>query len=262
VRAFIVDDEEPAREELRWLLDQCEPVDVCGEADSADAARRQLQESGLQPEVLFLDIDMPGVDGIRSAECFSDLQPAPKIVFVTAYEEYAVDAFDVDAVDYILKPVRLERLQEAVERVADRLESDSESGDGEGSEEAPEPSDEERRLSRISVRDEDGYRVIDTDEILLFESDAGDVFVETESGRFPSDFSLKFLESKLEAEHFYRCHRSYIVRVDAIENIVPAGAGTYRLYLSGDGGVSAPLARSRAAELKRRIPWSANVVEE
>ena len=146
--------------------------------------------------------------------------------------------------------------------VSSLLESDSESGNGEGSEEGPEPSDEERRLSRISVRDDDGYRVIDTDEILLFESEAGDVFVETEAGRFPSDFSLKFLESKLDDEAFYRCHRIYIVRVDAIENIVPAGAGTYRLYLSGDGGVSAPLARSRAAELKRRIPWSANVVEE
>ena len=262
MRAFIVDDEEPAREELRWLLDQCESVEVAGEADSADAARREIREGGLQPEVLFLDIDMPGVDGIRSAECFSDLEPPPKIVFVTAYEEYAVDAFDVDAVDYILKPVRLDRLQQAVDRVAERLEESSDSGGGDPSVEESEPNDQERRLSRISVRDEDGYRVIDTDEILLFESDAGEVFVETEAGRFPSDFSLKFLESKLDAEHFYRCHRSYIVRVDAIENIVPAGAGTYRLYLSGDGEVSAPLARSRAAELKRRIPWSANVVEE
>lgn len=256
MNAFLVDDEKPAREELRWLLDQCDGVSVVGEASSADEARERLARIDADVDVVFLDIDMPGIDGIRFSECVAEMSPQPLVVFVTAYEDYAVDAFGVDAVDYLLKPVRLERLQEAVDRVGERL------GDDEP-EENSEPDREGDILQRLSVQAEDGYRVVKADDILFFESDAGDVYVETTKGRFPTDFSLKFLESKLDPEEFFRCHRSYIVRIDAIETIVPAGAGRYRLYLSGgEQGPSAPLARSRASELKSRIPWSANVVDE
>ncbi|MFB6351228.1 MAG: LytR/AlgR family response regulator transcription factor [Bradymonadaceae bacterium] len=260
MRVFIVDDEQPAREELRWLIEQCDGVEVAGEASSADDARSELSTLEAPPDVLFLDIDMPGVDGIRFAECLGNLEPEPLTIFVTAYEEYAVDAFDVDAIDYLLKPVRLERLEESVDRVRARLvdrEANPETDDGDR-ETSPSP------LTRISVKTDAGFRVIDTEEILFFESENGEVSVETTAGRFPTDFSLKFLESRLPSEAFYRCHRSFIVRLDAIENIVPAGAGTYRLYLSGGDGdsdrserPSAPLARSRAGDLKARIPWSA-----
>lgn len=259
MKVFIVDDEQPAREELRWLLDQCDGVEVAGEAASADEARSELNALDDPPDVLFLDIDMPGVDGIRFAECLGELAPEPLTIFVTAYEEYAVDAFDLNAIDYLLKPVRLERLKESIARARVRLEDRREPDDDrETDASAPTP------LTRISVETDDGYRVIDVDDILFFESEDGNVTVETTTDRFETDFSLKFLESRLPSEAFYRCHRSFIVRLDAIENIVPAGAGTYRLYLSDDEETSdrseqpsAPLARSRADELKKRIPWSA-----
>lgn len=254
MNAFIVDDEKPAREELQWLLEQCNEVTVIGEAENADGARATLSGLDETVDVVFLDIDMPGIDGIQFAEFLAEMSPEPLTVFVTAYEEYALDAFGVAAVDYLLKPVRLERLRSAVERVRQRLESRDSSQD-----------DSRPPLTRISVKSGEGFRVIDTEEILFFESQSGDVSVTTTHGRFPTDFSLKFLEAKLDGEEFFRCHRSYIVRVDAIEEIVPAGAGTYRLYLAGegeDGGrPSAPLARSRAKEFKNRIPWSASVVD-
>jgi DNA-binding LytR/AlgR family response regulator len=270
VNALIVDDEQPAREELGWLLEQCDGVRVAAEASDAERAREELQERGDAIDVVFLDIDMPGVDGIRFAECLGDLDTEPATVFVTAYDDYAVDAFDVEAVDYLLKPVRLERLQEAVERVSERLDSDRTHGDADvGADEPDDDGGDEETLDRVSVQADEGYRVVDLDEILYFESDDGEVFVETTDGRFATDFSLKFLESRLPSDEFFRCHRSYIVRLGAIDTIVPAGAGTYRLFVDDPDDpevtaerASAPLARSRAAELKRRMPWSASAIGE
>lgn len=268
MNALIVDDEQPAREELSWLLEQCDGIRVAAEASNAERARDALQERGDTIDVVFLDIDMPGVDGIRFAECLGDLDSEPATVFVTAYDDYAVDAFDVEAVDYLLKPVRLERLQEAVERVGERLDTDRPGTDADSSE--PDDGDDDTEtLDRVSVQNGEGYRVVDLDEILYFESDDGEVFVETTEGRFPTDFSLKFLESRLPPDEFFRCHRSYIVRLGAIDTIVPAGAGTYRLFVddpddpeASQERASAPLARSRAAELKRRMPWSASAIGE
>ncbi len=262
MNAFIVDDEQPAREELAWLLDQCDGVQMVGEAASADEARAALESADPAPDVVFLDIDMPGVDGIRFAECLDELPSRPATVFVTAYDEYAVEAFDVEAVDYLLKPVRLERLEEAVDRVRERLEP---APHREGAPSA----DDDDELRRISVQSDEGYRVVDLEEVLYFESDDGEVFVETTDGRFATDFSLKFLDARLPSGECFRCHRSYIVRLGAIETIVPAGAGTYRLFVDGmdddagsDERASIPLARSRAGELKRRIPWSTSAISE
>lgn len=258
MRAFVVDDERPAREELRWLLQQCDGVEVAGEAASADAARSAIAELDDAPDLIFLDIDMPGVDGIRFAECLDEFEPVPLTIFVTAYEDYAVDAFGVDAVDYLMKPVRLQRLQKAVERARERRSSSGE----------PDAEEDSKPLRRLSVRDGDGYRVLDTDEILYFEASDGDVHVVSEAGRFPTDFSLRSLEEKLDPDEFFRSHRSYIVRLDAIENIEPSGGGTYELQLSEREGTSedeppsTPLARSRTDELRRRIPWSADGLEQ
>lgn len=270
MNALIVDDEQPAREELSWLLDQCDGVRVTAEASDAERARDAIQEYGDSIDVVFLDIDMPGVDGIRFAECLGELDSEPATVFVTAYDDYAVDAFDVQAVDYLLKPVRLERLQEAIERVDERLDTDRTRPDAEPETDEPGDGDGDAEpLDRVSVQVDAGYRVVELDEILYFESDDGELFVETTDGRFATEFSLKFLESRLPSDEFFRCHRSYIVRLGAIDTIVPAGAGTYRLFVDDPDDpeasakrASAPLARSRAAELKRRMPWSASAIGE
>ncbi len=262
MKALIVDDEQPARDELQWLLEQCSGIEVIGEADSASSAREAIEDRD-DLDLVFLDIDMPGVDGMRLAESFED-ETHPLVIFVTAYEEFAVDAFEIEAVDYLLKPVRLGRLQGAVERARQRLGMPHETD--EVTFETPDDQSTRRTepLSRISVRHDGAYRVLDVEDILYFEAVDGDVWTETLQTRYATDFSLKFLEARLDDEEFFRCHRSYIVRLEAITRIVPDGAGTYRLQLMGADdesgespeGDAVPLARSRADELKRRMPWS------
>lgn len=251
MRVFVVDDEKPAREELIWLLGQCAGVEVVGQAESAEVAFEKLRE-GVEIDLAFLDVDMPGIGGMRLAELWQDRvrERRPLVIFVTAYEEYAVRAFGVDAVDYLLKPVRLARLEQSIERARGRLMASEVAGAG------------HRPLQRISVEHQGVYRVIPVDEILYFEAEDGVVFVQTESERFWTDFSLKFLEQNLDPERFFRSHRSYIVRLDGIESIAPWGAGTYRLVLSRQRDLGVPLARSRAAELKSLIPWSAAVFDQ
>ena len=258
MKALVVDDEKPAREELSWLLDRIEGVDVVDQVGDANAARSAIESAGDRGiDLVFLDIDMPGIDGMRLAELISEMPPEarPLISFVTAYDEYAVDAFDVDAVDYVLKPVRLERLKKTVEKARTRLESSRQVGE-ESSESSARP------LERISVEDRGVYRVVTIDDVLYFEAQDGIVVAATDSEQFVTEFSLKFLEQNLSPDEFFRCHRSYIVRLDAIDSIAPWGAGTYRLILSDEPEVSVPLARSRANELKSRIPWSASVFED
>ena len=251
MKALIVDDERPAREELAWLLDQCQDVTVAGQASSGEAAYALLEE--LSPDLVFLDIDMPGIGGMRLAETLrEDDDFTPAVVFVTAYDNHAVEAFGVDAVDYLLKPVRLERLQRALTKVRQRLGMASDVVDDRPG----------KPLTRISVEDRGVYRVLPLDDVVFFESEDGIVVVQTRDGdRYITDFSLKFLEQNLDEEIFFRSHRSYIVRLDAIESIAPWGAGTYRLILDRVEDLGVPLARSRAGELKSLIPWSANVFD-
>lgn len=253
---MIVDDEAPARDELAWLLEQSQsPVEIIAQADSARAAMSRLDEDPTI-DLLFLDVDMPGIDGVRLAELLRERpSAAPMIIFVTAYEDYAVDAFGVDAIDYLLKPVRMERLQRAVDKAQQQLDARAVS-----SSQAMAP--QQRFLDRISVEERGVYKVIPVDEILFFESEDGIVVVQSASGRHITDFSLKFLEQNLDQQKFFRSHRSYIVRLDAIQSIAPWGAGTYRLLLDRDDDIGVPLARSRASELKSLIPWSATVFED
>lgn len=260
MRVIVVDDEKPAREELSWLLEQCEDVQVVAQVQSAKQAIQELDALGGTKgvELVFLDIDMPGKDGVRLAQWWNDRlgDERPLIAFVTAYEEHAVDAFSLDAVDYLLKPVRLARLENTLKRARRRLkEASPVSEDGAGlgdSSSSP--------LERISVEELGEYRVIAADEILWIEADEGFATVHTEEGEYLTDFSLKFLEENLAEELFFRCHRSYIVRLDAIKRISPWGAGTYRLMVGKKESEGVPLARSRAPELKARIPWSASVL--
>ncbi len=250
MKALVVDDERPAREELIWLLEQCDGVEVASQAATAEAALQSVVD--VPVDVVFLDIDMPGIGGMRLAERLRDDPDfGPAIVFVTAYDNHAVEAFGVDATDYLLKPVRLERLQRAIDKVRQRL--------GTRSEASERPA---RPLTRISVDHRGVYRVLSLDDVLFFESEDGIVVVQTStSERYITDFSLKFLETNLDPEVFFRCHRSYIVRLDAIQSIAPWGAGTYRLVLDRNDELGVPLARARASELKALIPWSANVFE-
>ncbi len=249
---LLVDDEAPAREELAWLIAQCgDDLQVVAHAASAQDALRKLDDEALAIDLAILDINMAGIDGVRLAELWQEREERPLVIFVTAYQDRAVDAFAVDAVDYLLKPVRLERLKRALARARQRQHPALASA-----------SAQPRFLSRISVEERGVYRVIPIEEILFFEAEDGIVVVQTARGRHISDFSLKFLEQNLDPHRFFRSHRSTIVQLDAICSIAPWGAGTYRLICDREQDLGVPLARSRAAELKSLIPWSASALDD
>lgn len=239
LRAIVVDDEPLARDELKFMLGQCEGVEVVGEARNANEAQVLCEEQ--QPHVAFLDLRMPGPDGVALAETLMAKAPDLKVVIVSAHDEGALRAFEARIADYLLKPVRLERLRQAVERVRSR--SSGVSGTHE-------------RVDRIAVRRRDAYVVLDLSDVVYFEVKDELVWAVTAGDRFAIDKTLATLEEELDPELFFRSHRGFIVRLDRVRAIEPVGAGTYQLVLDHPETPKAPLARERAKKLRERIPFS------
>ncbi len=239
IRAIVVDDEPLARDELRFMLGQCEGIEVVGEAGNAPDAQRLCDEE--QPAVAFLDLRMPGPDGVALAETLMANHTDLKVVIVSAHDEGALRAFEARVADYLLKPVRLERLRQAVERVRSA---------------SPESADSLERLERIAVRRKDAYVVLEIGDVIYFEVKDELVWAATEEDRFAIDKTLANLEGELDPEAFFRSHRGFIARYDRIRAIEPTGAGTYQLLLDHPDEPKIPLARERARKLRERIPFS------
>ena len=239
IRAIVVDDEPLARDELRFMLGQCEDIEVVGEARNAPEAQGLCEQE--QPDVAFLDLRMPGPDGVALAETLMANHPELKVVIVSAHDEGALRAFEARVADYLLKPVRLDRLRQAVERV--RGEPGA-TGNG------------HERLERIAVRRKDAYVVVELGDVIYFEVKDELVWAVTADDRFAIDKTLATLEGELDAEAFFRSHRGFIVRYDRIRAIEPTGAGTYQLLLDHPEEPKIPLARERAKKLRERIPFS------
>jgi len=239
IRAIVVDDEPLARDELRFMLGQCEDVEVVGEARNAPEAQGLCEEE--QPDVAFLDLRMPGPDGVALAETLMANHPDLKVVIVSAHDEGALRAFEARVADYLLKPVRLERLRQAVERVRSASAGAASSIEW---------------LERIAVRRKDAYVVLELGDVTYFEVKDELVWAITEEDRFAIDKTLANLEDELDPEAFFRSHRGFIVRYDRIRAIEPTGAGTYQLLLDHPEEPKIPLARERAKKLRERIPFS------
>lgn len=239
IRAIVVDDEPLARDELRFMLGQCEGVEVVGEARNATEAQSLCDDE--RPDVAFLDLRMPGPDGVALAETLMANHPELRVIIVSAHDEGALRAFEARVADYLLKPVRLERLRQAVERVR---------GDSAAAANNPE------RLDRIAVKRRDAYVVLELDDVVYFEVKDELVWAVTKEDRFAIDKTLANLEGELDPDSFFRSHRGFIVRYDRIRAIEPTGAGTYQLLLDHPGEPKIPLARERAKKLRERIPFS------
>ncbi len=184
---------------------------------------------------------MPGPDGVALAESLIAKAPQLKVVIVSAHDEGALRAFEARVADYLLKPVRLERLRQAVDRV--RQSSSTSSGKNE-------------RLDRIAVRRRDAYVVLELSDVVYFEVKDELVWAVTQTDRFSIEKTLAALEEELDSELFFRSHRGFIVRLDRIRAIEPVGAGTYQLLLDHPEEPKVPLARERAKKLRERIPFS------
>ena len=239
LRAIVVDDEALARDELTFLLGQCKGVDVVGEAKLAVEAERLCDDA--QPQIAFIDLRMPGLNGLALADVLRKKHPDLDIVIVSAHDDGAIRGFEAQVTDYLLKPVRLERLRQTLERVSDGR---------------PGPVPGSGRLERFAVRRKNSYVVVEVRDIVYFEARGEFVWAVTEMDRFAIDRTLTTLAEQLDNKVFFQSHRSCIVRLDRIHTIEPAGARTFRLLLDHPGDPKVPLARDRASKLRERIPFS------
>jgi two-component system LytT family response regulator len=227
VRVLIVEDEEHARRYLRELLEDEPQIEVVGESSNGVEGVRQIRE--LSPDIVFVDVQMPGLDGFGMINQIAGTR-LPLFVFVTGYGEYAVKAFEIEAVDYLCKPFDKERLLLSVERAIRRLNPALPAGG------------ESQWLSRLSIKDDERILFVPVDEIIWIEAANKYVAIHTPDGMHISRQTIQGLEENLNPREFVRTHRSALVRKAAVRGMHPLFHGDYILRLSN--GDEAPLSRS------------------
>lgn len=244
LRALLADDEPLARERLRALLHDAEvEVQIVGEASGGKEAVTLVHE--VRPDVLFLDVQMPVLDGFDVLDLLAP--PRPHVVFVTAFDEYAVRAFEEHALDYLTKPVRLERLERTLRRVTDLVAADQ----TDPALDALSAAREHEPLARIALQAGRRLRIVAPEEVTHFEAQDKIVLAHLDGRAYPVDFTLQVLEERLDAAQFLRIHRAILVNVEAIRELVPWFSGTYQVKL--DGGATVPLARRRVKTVKNLL---------
>ena len=255
LKALIVDDEYPARQELRYLLGRFNNIEIVGEATSATEALALIR--ALDYQVLFLDINLPGMNGLELGATIQEIPRPPFVIFVTAYDEHAVDAFDVNAVDYILKPIDEKRLKRAIERVI-KLQQEREacqpvSFNGFNGNSVPLPAAEsnEIKINRIPAEKQGKTLLVDISEIFYAYTEQDTVYIKTLSDKLFTRFTLKELEARLGGGKFFRTHRCYIVNLHKVKEIVPFFNGTYNLVLEDQQRSEVPVSRAQAKKLRK-----------
>jgi len=241
MKVILIDDERLARNELRRLLAAFPDIEIVGEAANAAQARTLLHT--LQPDLLFLDIQMPeetGLDLLATLEA-----PVPAVIFTTAYDEFAVKAFELNALDYLLKPVDPARLAAAVERLRAKGADAATS--------AETPATARGRLTaedKVFVREGDRCWFVQVKQIRLLESEGSYTRVHFEEVRPQLFRSLSAMEARLDPKHFFRANRSQIINLDWIDQIEPWFSGGLMVHLKG--GAKVELSRRQAQEFREQ----------
>ncbi len=244
---LVVDDEKLARRDLKFLLKSIENISIAGEAKNGVEALERIER--LSPDLTLLDIEMPGLNGLQVVEKLLAKGLETAVVFVTAYDHYAVRAFEVNAVDYLLKPVAAERLEKAIRRVRKRREGGVDSMQSlKGLLSAM----KSHRSRKLSLRLGDSHRIIGEEELILAFIERGVITAVTKEcqGTLACQ-SLEELQELLSEDRFTRVHRRFIVNIDMISEVIPWFSGTYRLKLKN--GTMVPLSRNRVRSLRQII---------
>jgi two-component system, LytTR family, response regulator len=211
IRVLIIEDEELARKLLRTYLNDYSELEILGECENGFEGVKSINE--LKPDLIFLDIQMPKITGFEMLEL---IDHHPEIIFTTAYDQYALKAFEYNAADYLLKPFSKERLQGALEKVKEKLAKQT---DHEDIVEKMNNFPREEFLDRVVVKDRHKIHIIPADQIRYIESLDDYVLIYTHDGRFMKQKTMHYFESALDPHNFARIHRSYIVRVDQIAQL-------------------------------------------
>ncbi|MFY0783009.1 LytR/AlgR family response regulator transcription factor [Peribacillus simplex] len=245
MKAFIVEDEPLARDELKYLLKRSRQVEVVGEAEGIEDAMRDI--SHLKPDLVFLDIELAEGNGLQLAKQLAELDPAPSLIFATAYDEFALQAFELYAFDYLLKPYNENRIRQTLDKLM-KLGKNREDGSRTG---PPASRTAVEQTGKLAVEIDDRIVLIDRDTILFIGLIEGKTIIKTEENEYKTGDPLIVLERKLDNRSFLRVHRGFIVNVIHISEIQPWFNSTYNLIMSD--GSNIPVSRTYVKELKQLI---------
>ncbi len=237
LKCIIVDDEYPSREELKYFIENYSDIHIVKEFDDSLDALKFIEKNKV--DLIFLDINMPNLDGMCLGKIANKFEKKPIIVFITAYKEYAVEAFEIEAVDYILKPYSENRIINTIKRIEKSFYENKI------------PSKEERLLKdRITLWKNDKMKVINIDDICCCKIKERETIIYTGSEKYIANMSISSFYNRLPEERFFRSHRSYIVNIDKIEEIIPWFNNTYNVKLKGLN-MQIPVSRSNIKEFRK-----------
>jgi two-component system LytT family response regulator len=255
LRALIVDDEYPAREELRYHLKEYDNIKIVGEAGKVSEAMELID--ALHYDVVFLDVNMPSESGIDLGVKLLKKENPPCIIYITAYEEYAVEAFDVNAVGYVLKPIDEDKLRRAIEKVTRILKK---KGDSNSAPVMEAPTASELKIivpvssgvaGKISAFENDKTVLVDTNDIYFAYVDTNYVFIKKYDIKLITKYTLLRLEEKLTGENFMRISRSHLVNISKIKEISPFFNGRCTITLADKESTKIQVSRRQSSELKK-----------
>ncbi|MEW6271980.1 MAG: LytTR family DNA-binding domain-containing protein [Thermodesulfobacteriota bacterium] len=248
IRTVVVDDEPLARERVKGFLKKISDVQIVGEASDGAAAIELIETQ--QPDLVVLDVQMPAMDGFGVLRALKD---PPHVIFATAYDEYAIKAFEVEALDYLLKPFSQTRLAEAVGRVRQKLADGRARSDSDALSRAAEP----RKVyaTQIPVHTARKILVVPVSEIFWFAVESRLVYAHVEGRSLMTNFTLRELEERLDPEVFFRAHKSRLVNLHQVKEIARWFGGRYRLVMKDSQSSQVELSRVQARELRARLGW-------
>ncbi|HEV3140835.1 MAG TPA: LytTR family DNA-binding domain-containing protein [Vicinamibacterales bacterium] len=264
LRAVLVDDEQLARDELGYLLGQVGGVEVIGQAGNGIEALTTIGK--LQPDLVFLDVQMPGLTGFEVARRMLDTNAPSHIIFVTAYDQHAIEAFEVNAVDYLLKPVDPARLEVAVDRARRRVSTERPLDRPEGAGAAAGYSnaqlekivqlvaERQSRRERLAIKVGERFILVQADEILYASViDEGITVVTNQHAGTSSFRTLEELHERLDPSVFWRVHRSHLVNINKIKEIVPWFSRNYILRMKDQKATEIPVSRTQTRRLREYL---------
>ena len=251
IRTIVVDDEKLARDRLAGFLAALDGVELVGQAQNGVEALALIE--GERPDLVFLDVRMPGMDGFEVLRALRS--PAPHVVFATAYDDYAIRAFEVQAIDYLLKPFARARVAEAVDRVRSRLATTRQAPDLESVLRRLEEQQHKVYVTQIPVHSGKRILILPVTDVLWFGVEYRLVYAHTNERAFMTNYTLRELEERLDPALFFRAHKSSLVNLRHVREIVPWFGGRYKLVMRNPAGSEVALSRTQARALRGRLRW-------